>query len=147
MGLRLSNCLELAMADGHLETVSSANKPDLFRALKGGSNNFGIVTAFRFKAFQGGDLLVGSAVYDTTQSDDLATAFVDLASTPIDQYDPYASFAQIHSWEKQSDVATKVIVNTFTYTKLPAVNSTPPFLSELQNAAPQLGELTADKIS
>lgn len=43
------------MPSGILVDVTEKSHPDLFKALKGGSNNFGIVTAFEFTAFEQGD--------------------------------------------------------------------------------------------
>ncbi|KAJ4387338.1 hypothetical protein N0V93_007927 [Gnomoniopsis smithogilvyi] len=42
---------QLALADGRLITVSAREHEDLFHALKGGGNNFGIVTRFTVKTF------------------------------------------------------------------------------------------------
>jgi FAD/FMN-containing dehydrogenase len=38
---------EVALASGSVATASASTCPDLWRALKGGSNNFGIVTRFK----------------------------------------------------------------------------------------------------
>ncbi|KAF2993291.1 hypothetical protein E8E14_000570 [Neopestalotiopsis sp. 37M] len=40
---------EVVLADGRIVTADSEQHSDLFRALKGGGNNFGIVTSFRMK--------------------------------------------------------------------------------------------------
>lgn len=52
-GLVCSNIVEyeVVLADGSVVTASSSENPCLWRALKGGSNNFGIVTAFRANTF------------------------------------------------------------------------------------------------
>lgn len=44
---------------GTVLQVSNATYPDLFKALKGGSNNFGVVTAFTFNTFPQGQLWGG----------------------------------------------------------------------------------------
>jgi FAD/FMN-containing dehydrogenase len=41
---------EVVLADGRIVNVDKDSYPDLFRALKGGSNNFGIVTKFTMTA-------------------------------------------------------------------------------------------------
>ena len=43
---------EIVLADGRLVTADAKNHDDLFQALKGGSNNFGIVTNFKMKAIR-----------------------------------------------------------------------------------------------
>ena len=52
-GLVCSNILsyEVVLASGSIITASSSTYPDLWRALKGGSNNFGIVTRFTARSF------------------------------------------------------------------------------------------------
>lgn len=42
---------EIVLASGTVTTASETTNPDLWRALKGGSNNFGIVTRFTTRAF------------------------------------------------------------------------------------------------
>lgn len=59
---------EVALANGTVITATSVEHPDLFRALKGGSNNFGIVTRFTMKTYPiegpvwGGVALKGASV-------------------------------------------------------------------------------------
>ncbi|KAK4625008.1 FAD-dependent monooxygenase sdcF [Fulvia fulva] len=139
---------ELVMADGTLETISASNKPDLFRALKGGSNNFGIVTAFHLKVFPGGDFLQGVVTYDADHVTSVLTAFAETASTPIEQYDPYSVYLLLFSWQKQADDSvTRSISNWLIHTKVSTSNTTtntiPPFLSKLAHAAPQLNNTLA----
>lgn len=43
--------------------VNHSSYPDLFKALKGGSNNFGVVTRFDLDAFQQSDIWAGQWVY------------------------------------------------------------------------------------
>jgi len=43
---------EVVLADGSIVVADENNHADLFRALKGGSNNFGIVTKFTMKAIE-----------------------------------------------------------------------------------------------
>jgi len=42
---------EVVLADGSVVTASDSVNPDLWRVLKGGSNNFGIVTRFTLRSF------------------------------------------------------------------------------------------------
>ncbi|KAJ4180251.1 hypothetical protein NW755_011939 [Fusarium falciforme] len=42
---------EVVIADGSIITASQLSHPDLYRALKGGAANFGIVTSFNLKAY------------------------------------------------------------------------------------------------
>jgi FAD/FMN-containing dehydrogenase len=54
---------ELVTASGLTITVSPTSYSDLYWALKGGGNNFGIVTNFKLNAFPQGDLWGGQRVY------------------------------------------------------------------------------------
>lgn len=54
---------ELVLANGTIANVSGASQPDLFKSLKGGGNNFGIVTNYRLQAHPQGDVYGGNLVF------------------------------------------------------------------------------------
>lgn len=54
---------ELVTASGAAINVSATSYPDLYWALRGGGNNFGIVTKFKLDAFPLGDMWGGMRVY------------------------------------------------------------------------------------
>jgi len=54
---------ELVTASGIAINVSATSYPDLYWALRGGGNNFGIVTNFRLNAFPLGQMWGGQRVY------------------------------------------------------------------------------------
>jgi FAD/FMN-containing dehydrogenase len=66
---------ELVTANGDLLNVNLESYPDLFWALRGGGNNFGIVTRFDYETFPQGDIFAGSNVYDHEHKDAVIAAF------------------------------------------------------------------------
>ncbi|KAH7115001.1 bifunctional solanapyrone synthase [Dendryphion nanum] len=67
---------EVVLADGSIVTASSSSKSDLFWALKGGSNNFGIITHMTLKTYPSGKVWGGLVIYNATlYQDQLMAAF------------------------------------------------------------------------
>jgi FAD/FMN-containing dehydrogenase len=62
-GLAIDNLLsaEIVTADGHILDIDERAHPDLFWAIRGGGGNFGVVTAFTFRAHPV-ERIVGGAV-------------------------------------------------------------------------------------
>ena len=60
---------EVVLADGRIVQVNSKQNKDLFKALKGGGNNFGIVTRFDMETFEAGDFYGGLIFTDYAQKD------------------------------------------------------------------------------
>lgn len=87
---------EVVLASGQIVNANAATNPDLWRALKGGSNNFGVVTRFDTRAFKQGDFWGGSIVYGDEASPALIDAFVKLNRWP--GYDEYAALMHSHAY-------------------------------------------------
>ncbi|KAK4110160.1 FAD-binding domain-containing protein [Canariomyces notabilis] len=54
---------EIVLANGTITTASSSHNPDLFVALKGGGNNFGVVTNYKCQAHPQGDVYGGNLIF------------------------------------------------------------------------------------
>ncbi|KAI0393852.1 hypothetical protein F5Y17DRAFT_476367 [Xylariaceae sp. FL0594] len=54
---------EIVLADGQIVNANATTTSGLFRALKGGSNNFGIVTRYDLRTFRQGQLWGGKILY------------------------------------------------------------------------------------
>lgn len=65
---------EIVLADGSVVEANATSRPDLFWALKGGSNNFGIVTRFDLNTIKVGKVFGGTAVYDGSALPGLTSA-------------------------------------------------------------------------
>ncbi|KAL4812885.1 hypothetical protein BDW67DRAFT_193202 [Aspergillus spinulosporus] len=105
---------EIVLADGEIARVDQDSHPNLFRALKGGSNNFGIVTMFDMEAFPTeGTIWGGIAIYDISMKDQYiaaGTAFTD--SIPDD---PYASWVGMFAYNSTTDQTA--IFTSLAYTR------------------------------
>lgn len=76
---------EVVLADGTLTTVSKTQNPDLFYALKGGSNQFAIVTNFRMLTVPIGQVWGGIKVYGKDKASAIINATHDFAQTYPDK--------------------------------------------------------------
>lgn len=56
----------VVLANGSIVTASETNNYELWMALKGGGNNFGIVTSYLLQAYQQGDIWGGNLEFDAT---------------------------------------------------------------------------------
>lgn len=81
-GLVCDNAMEfeVVLADGRLVTASKTDNPDLFTVLKGGNNNFGVVTSIKFGTFDYDGLWGGLVTYPQTNIQDHFKALVNFAN-------------------------------------------------------------------
>ncbi|KAK2768274.1 hypothetical protein FQN54_000127 [Arachnomyces sp. PD_36] len=68
---------EVVLADGDIVNVNIDSFPDLYWALRGGGNNFGIVTRFDLKTFEQGLMWGGSRLYPMQYNDSIVDALVN----------------------------------------------------------------------
>ncbi|KAE8355638.1 hypothetical protein BDV28DRAFT_162720 [Aspergillus coremiiformis] len=70
-GFAMDNVLEyeVVLPNATVAIVNHATHPDLYFALRGGMNNFGIVTHFTMRAIRQGQMLAGSRTYSTDNRD------------------------------------------------------------------------------
>ncbi|TEB23037.1 FAD-binding domain-containing protein [Coprinellus micaceus] len=89
---------ELVKPTGEVVEVTNESDPELFFALKGGGNNFGIVTKFTMKAFPQGQIWGGIITYaDPTVFDAVNTATAKFSAESTDPKAvllAYTTFAQ-----------------------------------------------------
>jgi hypothetical protein len=97
-GFVCSNILEyeIVLADGSIVTASETSKSELWRALKGGSNNFGIVTRFTARSFPSKNIWSGFLYLPSFQSSTVLSTFQTfvsrgMASEIAKRYDPNAA--------------------------------------------------------
>ncbi|KAF5987257.1 6-hydroxy-D-nicotine oxidase [Fusarium coicis] len=80
---------EVILANGTLINANKKENSELFLALKGGGNNFGVVTRFDIETFPQGDISTTSISYDISVREEAFQAFTDLLDSST--YDPSAS--------------------------------------------------------
>ncbi|KAF8678786.1 fad-binding protein [Rhizoctonia solani] len=70
---------ELVLPNSTITTVTETQNPDLFFGLKGGFNNFGIVTKFTLRAFPQGQVWGGLSTFTSDQLDKVIQASTEFA--------------------------------------------------------------------
>ncbi|KAF3059780.1 Bifunctional solanapyrone synthase [Daldinia childiae] len=80
---------EVVLANGSIVNANADENPGLLFALRGGSNNFGIVTRIDFQTFEQGPIWAGGVLSSSDTIDEQLKAFSDLNSA--EYYDEYAS--------------------------------------------------------
>ncbi|TKA30695.1 hypothetical protein B0A50_02415 [Salinomyces thailandicus] len=111
---------EVVLASGEIVQATSDSHRDLWLALKGGSNNFGVVTAIEQRVFEQGDFWGGFIGFDESTFPAQFEAFEALTGSP--DYDPYASL--IHNLVFNTTTRAWSAASNFEYTKPEAY---PPF--------------------
>lgn len=128
---------EVVLANGSIVTANNVTNSDLWRALKGGGGNFGIVTNFVFSTFPMGQIWAGDAEYYGTAVEDAAQALFNFASDP--DYDVDAATLMTYHYDSSTGTVP-VIAIEYTY-DLPVSNASA--FDEFRAIPGQLGNSTA----
>ncbi|KAH7337969.1 hypothetical protein B0J17DRAFT_660255 [Rhizoctonia solani] len=75
---------EMVLANGTVATITKNSSEDLFKALKGGTGNFGIVTSFKLQTYPVDKVFAGNLYYDPAQYDALFPIMETFARKGID---------------------------------------------------------------
>ncbi|KAJ4197289.1 hypothetical protein NW759_016312 [Fusarium solani] len=73
---------EVVLANGTIVNASESEHPDLYFALRGGSNNFGIVTTFTIRTFPQGPIFSAQVSYGDNQTEAVLDKVYDLYTRP-----------------------------------------------------------------
>lgn len=79
--------MKLVLPNSTIVSVNEQVNPDLYFALRGGGNNFGIVTSFRARVVPLGQRLGGAKTYSTNYTDQLIDQGYQLATTLSEDLD------------------------------------------------------------
>ncbi|KAK7041486.1 hypothetical protein VNI00_009354 [Paramarasmius palmivorus] len=85
-GLTADTVIEFGLVkpDGNMVNVTESSDPDLFFALKGGLNNFGVVTHLTLKAFPQAQVWGGLLLYTSGHLEEVTAAVAKFTSTVTD---------------------------------------------------------------
>ena len=103
---------EIVLGNGTLTNANAQENADLFKGLKGGSGNLGLVTRFDYVTFKSGPLWGGVAFYNFTDIKKFYQPIVDFASNIAN--DPFGSL--IVTWTNNATTGTTTIGNIYDYT-------------------------------
>ncbi|KAI9847853.1 MAG: hypothetical protein M1837_001746 [Sclerophora amabilis] len=104
---------EVVLANGEIVNANRNDRPDLYLALRGGGNNFAVVTRFDFKTFKQGKLWGGFIYYPESTA---AQQFKAVETfTNASNKDPYASL--ITSLVYVGLIKSYQVANNLVYTK------------------------------
>lgn len=126
---------EIVLANSSIVNVTSASHHDLWLALKGGSNNFGVVTRFVLRTFKQGSIWAGDVIYPVSTILQQLQAFSSFASAP--DFDQNAGLIQSLAF---SSAGGPLVVNQLVYAQ-PIVD--PPAFRPFTAIKPQVENTAA----
>lgn len=104
---------ELVLANGTIVNANNNTNADLFKALKGGGSNLGIVTRFDLATIPYTDIYAGAVSWSLNYTDAAVSAFVNFANLPQSAADDALVFVFLYNTDVSADVIiTSSLVNT-----------------------------------
>ncbi|EAW22250.1 FAD-binding oxidoreductase [Aspergillus fischeri NRRL 181] len=94
---------EVVLANGTITTASETHNPDLYYALRGGGNNFGIVTNFVVRTFPQGPVFTGMTSYAANQSEQVLDRVYDLYTDRALTSDVEMGYDLYYTYDSNSD--------------------------------------------
>ncbi|KAL9578404.1 MAG: hypothetical protein Q9212_005735 [Teloschistes hypoglaucus] len=122
---------QVVLASGEVVNANAVDNPDLWSALKGGSNNFGVVTRFDLRTFPQGKIW-GGTIYNTI---DTVPAQVKAFASFNNATDYDTNAAMINTYGYLGQIGAWSVANLLVYTE----NTTnPPVLRPFTDIKPQI---------
>lgn len=94
--------MKVVLADGSINLVTQKSNADLFWALRGGGNNFGIVTRLDLIAFPQGQLWGGSIYHTVDKAPQVFNALTNFAESSSS--DPYAALWVVCAYQQAQNM-------------------------------------------
>jgi hypothetical protein len=153
----MANPSKIVLSYGNTVNVNFTSYPDLFISLRGGSNNFGVVTRIDFVAFSLGRFWGGNILYPISALDGNAHSLANLANSIEYDKNAWASIGVLYSsksksWSVLSSLAYTAqppLVNASTLDRFTSikpqltnsmrVSTMSDFANELRPSASELG--------
>ncbi|RYP12520.1 hypothetical protein DL767_011250 [Monosporascus sp. MG133] len=126
---------EVVLASGDIVTANETSNTDLWHALRGGGNNFGIVTRYEIRTFEQGQLYGGSIYYQAAEFPSQIEALVSELQKPDASYDTHLMMSLGYAAAFGPE---PVGMNQMYYTR--AVEK-PPVLEPFTSLKTQIGDL------
>ncbi|KAL8786217.1 MAG: hypothetical protein Q9213_002906 [Squamulea squamosa] len=124
---------DIILASGDLVSANESSNPDLWVALRGGSNNFGVVTRFHLRTFPQAPFYGGQVFYQIDTAPEQIAAFAEFAGA--DDFDENASLITSFSYTEQGGA----IQNSIKYTSA-ETNTKPAVFQPFFRIGNQLGQ-------
>lgn len=105
--------MQVVTGSGEIIYADNETNSDLYQALKGGSNNFGIVTRFDLATFEGGKLWGGVVTYPSSTTPQQLKALAKF--TDKIEEDQHSSAIVI--WRYSTLTKTPIIINAYECTE------------------------------
>jgi hypothetical protein len=125
---------EIVIASGEVVNANKDTNADLFAALKGGSNNFGIVTKLDFPTFSHKSMWGGMCGFQAQSEPELFKAFTDFATAPNGDQDAQV----ILSVGFDTSIGIELSVASQYYTKQVEITEPPPSLAPFSAIEPKV---------
>ncbi|MCJ1451511.1 hypothetical protein MMC28_001849 [Mycoblastus sanguinarius] len=104
-GFALGGMRIFVLASGEVVNANASQHSDLYKALKGGGNKFGVVTRFDFKTFDFGTFWGGLLVVPTHNSKRQLEALQDFTKASGAVTDNYSAIESIHAYNSPGQTA------------------------------------------
>ncbi|KAL9599930.1 MAG: hypothetical protein Q9219_003492 [cf. Caloplaca sp. 3 TL-2023] len=107
---------EIVLANSTRAIASETNNPGLWHALKGGSNNFGIVTSLVARSFPSANIWSGFLYMTASKADRLIQTFHDFTKAEPGVYDEYAA-GPLVCFTYLQKLGIQILATNLVYTK------------------------------